>query len=291
MITRGLRPLPKDENDFNLGAVRDLPRVEDLPEEYTVGDPFIRDQGNTDFCTGFASSLASSFQEEVPLSAEYAFALAKEEDKESWGLDLRTIVKSHVKKGTVKLSDAPYSLENKPDTFLRDIDNWPPELRQLAQEHRKKSFWTPAGGYDAFDNIRVSMYGSRHEKSAPIIGLVWGWPLTQVRMKDPVTQGFGHCMCVIGWTVLDNEPYLKVANSAGKSAGDNGTHYMSRDVINANIEKYGAFLFTDITREEAEYYLENGLKETTFNFEMIVHNMIDFLKKLYTALQKFFGII
>ena len=280
MIQKGLREKTRDQRDFALGAVFNVPKLSEIPDEFSLGKPVIRDQKETDFCTGYASCLASYYQEGVPLSAEYAFAVAKDGDVDTWGLGLRDIAKSQQKNGTIKLSDAPFDLEGTDEKFLRDIANWDVELRQKAQEHRKKSYFTTDGPYDAFDNLRAHMY---QHKSPAIIGLLWGWSLSQVRIKDPASGGFGHAMCVIGWTKLDDELYLIVANSVGQKAGNDGVHYMGRDVINANIEKYGSYMFIDLSREEAEYYLEKGLKKD--EWQVLFEQIIRFITKLFSWLK------
>jgi len=44
---------------------------------------------------------------------------------------------------------------------------------------------------------------------------------------------------------------LKALNSAGKSAGEEGLHYLSREVINAALD-YGAGMLTDMDAETAK---------------------------------------
>ena len=51
----GLRKLPPDTRDFKLGNVFDLPKLEELPSEFILGEPIIHNQGNTDFCTAYAT--------------------------------------------------------------------------------------------------------------------------------------------------------------------------------------------------------------------------------------------
>lgn len=109
----GLRPLPPDSRDFSFGAIFGLPKLEELPDVYFIPPLAIKNQGNSDMCAAFASASVSSDQEGVDLSAEYVFAQGKklEGDWTTWGLDLRTICKVHVKIGAIEQSQSPYELQ------------------------------------------------------------------------------------------------------------------------------------------------------------------------------------
>ena len=89
------------------------------------------------------------------------------------------------------------------------------------------------------------------------MGIIFGYPLEQVTLSTIKTNGYGHAMTVIGF----KDDVLIVGNSYGKEAGDNGVHYITREVINHAVEKYGAYTFVDISREDAEYNLNHGIKQ------------------------------
>ena len=101
----GLNPLPPDNRDFKLGAAFTLPALSELPAEFEHPILGISDQGNSDMCGAFSSCSASELQEGVKLVPEYQFALIKElegGDVDSFGADLRSIMKSHVKIGALE---------------------------------------------------------------------------------------------------------------------------------------------------------------------------------------------
>src|SRR3990167_6720197 len=100
----GLRKLPRDSRDFNLGAIQETIDLSTIPQEFIVGEPIQKDQFDTDFCTGFAVTSASELQEGVELSAEWQFAKTKQiaGDWKSWGANLRDACKSAVEFGSIK---------------------------------------------------------------------------------------------------------------------------------------------------------------------------------------------
>jgi hypothetical protein len=187
----GLSPLPYDGNDFKLGAIIDLPKLSELPKSFVIGSPDVVNQRNTDFCASAASCAVSEIQEGVPLAYEWLFAVAKTGDVESYGCDLRTICKVHVKNGVPKRKDVSLSLENNTDPYvLRRIENYPPELFQKALEHKKGSYFSVIDGdTDWFDDIKRSIWYFRDKKCGVLLGVMWNWSLQQVYMDT--TDGGG----------------------------------------------------------------------------------------------------
>jgi len=259
-IIGGLRELPKDDRDLKLGAIYSLPKLEELPDNFIIGFPKVKDQKDSDFCAAFASCSASELQEDdTELCPEWTFAVAKYlsgENPDTFGLDLRTAMKAHQKFGALEKKDSPFSLENKPQSFLRNINNWPDELYKKAIKHKKESFFYVTGPYDNYDNIRASMWKFRNEKRAVVFGVIFSWSLSQVFMDTYQNKGGGHALCNIGFT----PKCLYIQNSYGESAGEAGRHYFSREVINRFVDLYGAFMFIDMPKEDARYMIENGIK-------------------------------
>jgi hypothetical protein len=250
----GLNKL-KPDKDFRLGSIMRLPHLSAIPTVFVLGYPTVYDQKNSDFCGGAASAVAAELQENEPMSFEWIFAVAKKlsgDPVDSFGVDLRSICKAHTKVGALPRDKAPFSIDTHPIDFLRDIKNWPQELLNYAASNRKKTFFRITGPYSAFDNIRAAMY--LHKVSA-IIGVEFGWPLDQVAIDDLAVNGEGHAMAVLGWS----EDYLIVRNSFGEDVGENGNHYIHRDVIDANVETYGAFIMLDMDREDVEWHIDNDI--------------------------------
>ena len=254
----GLNPLPKDKRDLKLGQLIQLPKLSELPHSYRAPALGIDDQFDSDFCAASASCKISEYQEGEPLSFEWQFAVAKAllgGDPDSFGIDLRTAMKSHVKVGALARKDAPYSLANQSVAFLRRIENWPENLKDLAIVHRKKAFASIVGPYDHYDNLRATIWYYRNEKKLPLIGTIWNWPMEQMMMDEPIETGFGHALYAAGWTT---DGHLIIPNSYGPNAGDKGVHYFSRKVINRYVDIYGAYTFLDMEPAEVKKLVEQA---------------------------------
>lgn len=257
----GLQPKGDDTRDFKLGNIINLPKLTDLPPELVIGLPEVVDQQNTDFCAAASSGVVREIQEGVPLSYEWLFAAAKSmagQDINSYGLNLRDVCKAHVTFGCIERSEAPYSLETNSPDFLRNIKNWPPELFIKAQKHKAGSFFAVTGPYDHYDNLRATMYYFRNEKCGVVFGVVWSWLLTQVDITTVSQNGSGHALAQVGYTPEG----IYVQNSVGVNAGKDGRHYFSREVINAFVDVYGAFMFHDMPKDTAKWYHDNEIKLT-----------------------------
>lgn len=255
----GLKPLPEDTRDFKLGAIYDLPELSELPDSFVIGLPEVINQRKSDFCTMAASAAASELQEGVPLGFEWMFAVGKmlDGDVDGFGLDLRTACKAHTKFGAIERKDSPFSINSKSPDFLRRIENWPENLFELALKHRKQSFVKVTGPYDHFDNIRATIWLFRAEKRAVITGLFWSWGHSEIKINQAKGEGEPHAVAVLGW----EGDYLVVQNSYGENSGQNGRHYISREVINQQVPTFGSFTFIDLDPYDVKnYYLDNGIK-------------------------------
>lgn len=271
----GLRELPKDDRDFLLGSIIPLPKLSELPEYFVLQTLGVKSQGNSDFCTAFSLCTISEIQEGVELSPEWSFAMTKdiEGDHTTYGADLRTACKSHVQYGALEAKDSPYSLYNKGEDFLRNPEVWHTDLLKKAAKHKKKTYFKITGPHDAFDNIRASVFA---RKDGVAIGVMWGWPNKQMYIDEPAEQGGGHALPVIGW---DGE-YLVCQNSYGEDAGKHGFVYLHRRVINANVDRYGAFMLTDLPRDQVEPLLthEDELQVLFARFLDLLRNLLAKLK-------------
>ena len=254
----GLRELQKDERDLSVGALFSLPKLEELPDSFDIPTLEIKDQGESDFCAAYASCSASEIQEAKKLEPAWTFAISKtlSGDVDEYGQDLRTIMKTHVKFGAIEKSDVDQSIKNRSADHLRRIENWNDKLRRIAIYHKKASFMDCKGPYDAFDNIRACMWKFKNEKRAVVSGVKWGWDSDIEKIDDMGTPKGGHAILYRGW----KGEYLLMQNSYGKDAGRNGVHLIHRSVVNDYVGRYGAFMFQDISPEEARWYLNNGKK-------------------------------
>lgn len=277
----GLKPTPRDDRDFALGAITTLPSLTELPPNFILPGIKIKDQEESDFCAGFASASMSELQEGVPLSGEWAFAKSKElsGDVDEFGQDIRTALSVHTKHGAVAESDCPYSLRNKDADFLRDIRNYP-NLDKKAIKHFKKSYIKVTGPYDHFDNIRATIWKYQNEKRAVVSGLYWGWSKNQQILNTIPTEPRGHAIYYAGWREIKENIYLVLVNSYGKDAGDNGKHYISREVINHFVEMYGAYMFLDMAPDTIKYMLDNSITDRDNWITQLMKSMFTFMQEL-----------
>lgn len=273
-----LHPLPKDERDIKLGLVVRLPELSELPDNFEHDPLDIKDQINSDFCVGFSTCGASQLQEDDILVPEYQFALIKElmgGDVDSFGADLRVGMKSHQKIGALSEKYRPqgYTLTEKGSEFLRRIENWAPELKEKAIEHKKKAYVDVTGQYDYFDDIRAAIWLFKEEKRVPVFGVRWSWSLQNPYLEKP-NDGEGHAVYACGWRTINGKQYLVIPNSYGTQVGDNGKFYMSREVVNAFVSIFGAFMFIDYTPDELRKIIEDK------KINPILQAIINIIKKI-----------
>lgn len=295
-IPHGLNYTPEDSRDFKLGAVFILPKLSDLPTEFdNLGQTTVRDQTerdpNNDKCTEYAIGVGDEIQEGVLTNPDFSFAVAKDMsgNPEDFGQDLRTACLGHIKVGAIEQSEVPQGI-NVDDPKYRYLKNWPPELLPKAFKHKKESLWLITGPYDAFDNIRASIYKFFKEgKKQPVFfGTTFGWYPYQTFMDEPTQFGFGHAMAIKGWVKRNGKEYLKVQQSLGTKAGENGFQYFSREVVNDAFPKYKAFMLIDMSREDAEWYINNNIKEND-NWIRVFYKMF-LSNKIFQLIREMFRV-
>jgi hypothetical protein len=131
------------------------------------------------------------------------------------------------------------------------------------------------GPYTPFDNIRAMIWKFRKQKRGVVSGVDWGWTVKQEKLIT-IEKGNGHCIAYTGW----HGDYLVIVNSYGINAGKKGKHLIHRDVVNAFVDKYGAFMFADISPEEARYYLTNGTKVDVNWLRQLLSTFINMFKQM-----------
>lgn len=270
-IGGGLTELPEDARDFSHDAVFGSVRAEELPTgDFIVSPPLvIRDQGDTDMCTAFATVAASEDQEAVLLDPNFSFFATKvlvQEDPDSWGADLRSACKSHVDYGALEEEYAPFQFTAKREQVL-DQKIWDEDHKALAYEHRKNTFFAVDGPHDLFDNIRMRLWMGRFKMQSVITGAKWRrtWTDTPAGMipEEYEETGTPHAFVFKGQRRFpgESEPRLIAQLSNGQDVGDKGIFYFPRSVVNKEF-RFGAFIFEDLPRSKAENHLYYGTKES-----------------------------
>ena len=260
-IKAGLKPLPEDKRDLNLGQLINWPKLSQLPARFRVEPLSIKNQiadGNDDFCAAAAGTGMTEPKEEEELFYPFLFAAAKHEsgdDPDSWGLSLRDVGKALRKWGVPGINEVGLEIKNLPADKRRRFENYPLEVRQAARKHAAKSFFFVEGPYDAYDNARAAMWYFRDKKQQIMIGVEWGWMLSEYYLQG-TPEGYGHALWKNGWDASG----ITVVNSAGKEVGINGSHSISRESFNYNARKFGMLMVVDMTPEEAKTFMESGAK-------------------------------
>lgn len=285
MKNTGLKELPDDPRDYQLGAIFTLPFKEVLPDSFKLPQPVIKDQGASDLCSAFATTSMSEIQESIELSPLYSFALGKSltNDSDSWGQDLRTAMKAH-QIGDIPESVADFKLKDVLNKNSRYLNEWK-DHKTIREKYKKQSYFKVTGLYEPFDNIRAAIWKFREQKQAVAIGVVWSWNVKEkfLTVRNSNQGQFGHAIFVFGWEKVDGEDYLLVQNSYGKNAGINGVHWISRDIVNAYVDKYGAFMMVDMPSEKAKTMLEFGITESDGYLIQLLKRILSIIKTVTSS--------
>ena len=275
----GLRELPQDKRDFQLGAFFALPDLNDLPDSFEFTTQFsIKHQGDTDFCSAYSSCGVSELQEKVVLHPEYSFAASKRisGNVDAWGQNLRDACKAHIKHGALpekELSELDKAWDASTSRHFSHYEKY----RGKALPQRKKSYMQVTGPYDPYDNIRATIWKFKEEKRAIMIGIVFSWPLEQYILNTVQESGFGHALYITGW----DDDGLVAVNSYGESTGKNGKHRITREVINSFAPRYGMYMFVDIDAEEAKKTMERFTWTTSSWYEKVCIKIQNWWKEVW----------
>lgn len=258
-LNKGLLPLPKDERDYQLGALIKWPKLSELPVKFSVEPISIKNQledGNEDFCGACAGTGMIEPKEGMELFYPYLFAAAKKisgGDPDNWGTDLRSIGKALQKYGVPETKDVPEIIKNLSLEDRRRLERYS-GLQMHALDHRAKSYFFVKGPYDPYDDARAALWYFRANRQQILFGVNWGWSLDQYELTG-TPDGFGHAMWLAGW----DEGGVIAVNSAGKEAGRDGKHLISRETFNKYASDFGMLMVVDLSPDEAKYYVDNGV--------------------------------
>lgn len=229
-----------------------------LPQHLGRKPGKIKDQGDTNFCTAFATSTASEFQEGVELSPEFQAAKVGEMSGAPIvdGADPRMALKAAQIFGSLPQLDTDYTLASKTPSFIADWNNWPAPLDLLADPHEKESYFQiNTGPFDAFDNIRVALAQGFAENAVGIAFTQWKanvWntaPAGFINLLGGDVSGYHAYVYIDFDETFRGTEVLVVQNSCGTNYGDAGLQYFTRDVINSIYADPGssAFMFRDLS--------------------------------------------
>lgn len=282
----GLKELPEDGRDFALGGVFGFIDLAEVPDtDFIVCEPLtMKNQGDSDQCSAFTVTEVSEDQEGIELMPAYQFYSTKRitGNKDEWGADLRSACKSATKYGSLPVKHLP-DMQNQSRAFILEESNWPATADQVAQMYRKETYFSITGKYDLFDNIRCALWQNRNSKSTIVTGAIWKSIWIDAKngiIPEGDGAGFGHAFKIFGQKVINGELYLVAQLSNGTETGDKGLYYFNRAIANKEIGRFGLFMFKDISKEDAEYYLKQPFTINTPFLKVIFNLIINFLKKI-----------
>src|SRR3990167_6781814 len=124
----GLNLLPKDERDIHLGSILALPKLEELPSVFSLGDTIIRNQevdGNKDFCTAYGTVGMAYLEDSKEGSQEWIFAKSKElsGNTEGFGQNMRDAFKVWVKYGSPFREDVKVPVDPNDRRYINNYDS------------------------------------------------------------------------------------------------------------------------------------------------------------------------
>jgi hypothetical protein len=283
-IENALRPLPEDTRDFSLAGVFDQIDLNEIPkEDFVVAMPLrIKDQGNTDYCSAYAVTEVSEDQEGEELLPEYQFYKTKVlmDDFEGWGADLRSACKVPARFGSLPLQGYEKYTEYSRQDILKH-STWPLYLDEKASQYKKETYFKVDGRYDTFDNIRCALWQHRDEKRSIVVGAIWRDEWTQsengVIPEGSFKGGYGHAFKIFGQKYIDGECYLVAQLSNSTEIGNKGIFYFPRSVVNSELKPFGQFMFKDISRNTAEFYLNSPVTKQSTWWKILIARIIYFI--------------
>jgi len=259
----GLHPTPPDNRDFGLADFYKQPDLDTIPDgDWGEFEPAeIKDQQQTQECTGHGVVAALEPHEDVILNPSWQYAAIKElmGDPSDSGADLRMAMKSGLKAGAIEKTICNIGTDEYDGDFLADIKNYP-DVKEQAKIHQQRSFFDANQGRgDTFDRFRSWLWYFKDEKGIIVTGTVWrdSWTYSKggIISKEESTITGGHCIAILPVQKnIAGEMYLKVQNSYGL-IGDKGCFWFPRDVINRDF-KYGGYIFRDKNPALVKKYYE-----------------------------------
>jgi len=245
----GSGPLKKDRRDFShtkwvqtFGSV-----MTSFPASLGRDRLPIKDQGFSDFCTGFASATAGEYMDGKVYSPEWQFAYNKREmggDYRSFGAEPRATLKAAKRYGFLPQETTTLSLANKDRDFLAQYQNWSSTYEPVAAKNCTTAY------------LKVDDRPESDIRNEVVIAFgIWYYQWDEkgfVLNTDPGDKFFYHAYTFIDWITVDGIPYLVAHMSNGEGMGDKGFLYFPREVINRDFARpeTGLYIYKKLSKEE-----------------------------------------
>lgn len=278
-IKPGLLPTPKEKMKYDSKRIFGALDPSILPYEFSVGEPLeIKNQGGTFCCVAFSLTSVSEDQEGIILEPAYTVKNISElAGSKNWvwqGTSLDIGAKAALK-GFIPRANSPYSTEKDEVLTYAEPANWMPLHDEIGQTHAKQAwFWIKEK--DMFNAIRSVLYMFKEEKRSVQTGVIWCQEWTnQTHIDNYGTPIGGHAIKIFGW----KGDYLRIQNSYGKGIGENGTHWIHKNVVNKYLQ-FGALHFADMP---AGLSHEQAIEKSKIT---IMEKMITALKQVVSLYQQ-----
>lgn len=275
--------------DFDINSITEF----DLCPDVTIFNQAPNGQ-ETYMCTAMANCGVSSIQEGVDLSPEYAYQKTNllMGVKTSTGADPYKALSVHTKFGCIERKDSPLTLGPDSKFLIENPDNWDKGLDEKAKIHRKNAYFDCDQGKDKFESILSVMWESYQKflvtknKSdlRPVsCGFYWFGEMQYApngivpNISKPKKEAGNHNVYARLAKKINGEWCIGFTNSYGREIGDNGVHYMTRDVVNRYI----------VFKQTFEDLDPNEEKKAQWGWVAIILNkLVESLTKLSELLQK-----
>lgn len=247
-----LRKLPYDKRDYSHEKTFGAPTIPLPPTLGRMVGP-IKDQGTSSYCTAFACSSASEYQERITLSPEYQ--TAKEGENQGSpiynGTNPRNALSTATKYGSLPDEQSPLKFFKDGWQLPAQWQNYPPKLDGQAISHRKDSYYNVTKTYQG---MKDALFQAKAENGVVMIFGKWfsQWnnPIGGI-VPTPATSAITlHAYVAYDWVVCaDGVERIKCQLSQGSGFGDGGTLYLSSECIAATFGNAwsgtGAYIFRD----------------------------------------------
>ncbi len=254
-MNSGLKPLTSDPRDEKFSKITfGAPSLPVFPKTLGRSIGHIKDQAYSLSCTQQTASAAAEYQDGEEFSAAWSWMKYCESVQNSVpdGADPRQAMRIGVKHGFLPQKHAPYSFPQDGAQTIGYWANWP-ELGALAEPYKKAAYVKVPFVHDHFDSIRAALLRGKDKKQTVMLFTVWraGYEAAFLpSVQTPILVY--HALLCVDFDTIDGEEVLVLKNSYGKNIGNNGVHYMTRDVCNRDFSTWGTgyYVFEDLTPEQ-----------------------------------------
>lgn len=237
----GVQKVRKDHRDYSFprtfGATNTFPDSFDLDAGF--GFPDQNEDGLPEGCTGYTQASICEDEDKAHYKPSYTYDQTRRMAgtyPQPVACDIRTALKSTIVygvQGIFETTDGQAGIHRR-GAYYNVVDS--PDL-------------------DAFDDIRSAIFTNTRSVS---MATPWyhewqnigGNGIVPYPMTPPATW---HNWKVSGWKMINGQPYLIGKSWQGKTYGDGGRHYVSRETVNKIMAVQGSGAFTVRRATPADY--------------------------------------